>query len=343
MRFDQELLLTSDVHLGSYLTRPLEFKQFLDNFIRNDNYQFVKKFVILGDLLELILNDINVIMNDNEIKQIFNLLREITNTGVELHYILGNHDITFIGDFEEERESFQNTLATYNCNIFHSISQFALFSFHNGFIPFDNVGEIVQILLEPSREHQYLFLHGHQFDEPLFKPMVQRIWAKKIKNDQILLKQLCNYMKNYSLICYLKNEGKFMLTWEEFKNFYNKIDKSRLSLEERDELWNFKNYLYFWLLGKKLKRNSFILNSYKYKIFLRAKDFLITNNILNNFSHIIFGHTHIPGFYKPLLSIVNAPIFPVLFNTGSWQQGEYSPYITQLSATSGINIYPVKV
>ncbi len=52
MRFDQELLLTSDVHLGSYLTRPLEFKQFLDNFIVTDHYQFVKKFVILGDLFE---------------------------------------------------------------------------------------------------------------------------------------------------------------------------------------------------------------------------------------------------------------------------------------------------
>jgi len=58
MRFDQELLLTSDIHLGSNLTRPIDFRQFLDNFIRNDNYQFVKKFVLLGDLLELMLNDI---------------------------------------------------------------------------------------------------------------------------------------------------------------------------------------------------------------------------------------------------------------------------------------------
>ena len=342
MRFDQELLLTSDVHLGSYLTRPLEFKQFLDNFIRNDNYQFVKKFAILGDLLELILNDISVIMNDNEIKQIFNLLREITNTGVELHYILGNHDITFIGDFEEEKESFQNTLATYNCNIFHSISQFAIFSFHYGFIPFDNVGEIVQILLKSSREPQYLFLHGHQFDEPLFKPMVQRIWAKKIKDDQILLKQLLNYMKNYSLICYISNEGKLVSTWEEFKNFYNKIDKSRLSLEERDELWKFKTYLYFWLLGKKLKRNPFILNSYKDKIYFRSRDFLKSNNLSNIFSHIIFGHTHIPGLYEPLFSNATTTNFPVLVNTGTWQQGEYNPYITRLSATSGINLEKIK-
>ena len=173
--------------------------------------------------------------------------------------------------------------------------------------------------------------------------MVQRIWAKKIKNDQILLKQLCNYMKNYSLICYLKNEGKFMLTWEEFKNFYNKIDKSRLSLEEIDELWKFKNYLYFWLLGKKLKRNSFILNSYKDKIYFRARDLLKSNNLLGFFSHIIFGHTHIPGLYRPLFSNADATNFPVLVNTGTWQQGEYSPYITRLSATSGINFYPVKV
>ncbi|KKN11594.1 hypothetical protein LCGC14_1024900 [marine sediment metagenome] len=341
MRLDQELLLTSDIHLGSNLTRPLEFRQFLDNFIRNDNYQFVKKIVLLGDLLELMLNDISVIMNDNEIRQIFNLLREISNMGVELHYILGNHDITFIGNFKDERESFQNTLATYNCDIFHSVSQFASFSFHNGFIPFNNVGEIAQILLGPSREPQYLFLHGHQFDDPLIKPMEQRIWAKKIKDDQIWLKQLCDYLKNYAWNCYLRNQGKFWPAWEEFKEFYYKIDKSDLSNEEIFELWTFKTYLYFWLLKKKLKKYPFILNNYKDKIFFRARDLLISNNLLLFFSHIIFGHTHIPGFYEPLFNNANATNFPVLVNIGTWQQGEYSPYITRLSATSGINIYPV--
>jgi len=280
-------------------------------------------------------------MNDNEIREIFNLLREISNMGVELHYILGNHDITFVGDFEDERQSFQNTLAKHNCNIFHSISQFASFSFHNGFIPFDNVGKIPQILLKPSREPQYLFLHGHQFDDPLIKPIEQRIWAKKIKDDQIWLKQLCDYLKNYSWNCYLRNQGKLWSTWEDFKEFYYKIDMSNLSHKEIFELKKFKTYLNFWLLGKKLKRYPLILNSYKNKIFFRAKDLLISNNLLNFFSHIIFGHTHIPGFYKPLFSNANTTNFPVLVNTGTWQQGEYRPHITRLSATSGINIYPV--
>ncbi len=339
MRFDQELLLTSDIHLGSNLTQPFEFRQFLDNFIRNDNYQFVKKFVFLGDLLELMLNDISVIMKGNEIRQIFNLLREISNTGVELHYILGNHDISFIGDFEDEKESFQNTLTAYNCNIFHSISQFASFSFHNGFIPFDNVGEIAQILLELSREPQYLFLHGHQFDNPLIIPMEQHIWAKKIKDDQIWLKQLCDYLKYYSEICYLRNQGKFWPAWKEFKEFYyNKIDKSALSPEEINELWKFKEYLRFWLLGKRLRRYSFFLNSFKGNIFFKAKDFLISNNLSNIFSHILFGHTHIPGLYEPLISNANTTNFPVLVNTGTWQQGEYRPHIIRLSATSEINL-----
>ena len=339
MKFDHELLLTSDIHLGSNLTRPSEFKQFLESFIRNDNYESVKKIVFLGDMLELMLNDISVIMNNNEIRQIFYLLREISNTGVELHYILGNHDIIFIGDFEEEKDSFQNTLATYNCNIFHSISQFASFSFYNGFIPFDNVGEIPQILLEPSREPQYLFLHGHQFDDPLIKPMEQYIWGKKIKDDQIWLKQLCDYLKYYSWNCYLRNQGKFLPAWKEFKEFYyNKIDKSKLSSEEINELWKFKEYLRFWLLGKRLRRYSFFLNSYINNIFFRAMDLLKSNNLLNFFSHIIFGHTHIPGLYEPLSSNANTINFPVLINTGTWQQGEYRPHITRLSATSEINL-----
>ncbi|HEC40155.1 hypothetical protein LCGC14_0917660 [marine sediment metagenome] len=341
MRFEQELLLTSDIHLGSNLTRLPEFRQFLDNFIRNDNYQFVKKIVFLGDLLELMLNDISVIMNDNEIRQIFNLLRKISNTGVELHYILGNHDISFIGDFEDEKEFFQNTLATYNCNIFHSISQFASFSFQNGFIPFDNIGEIPKILLEPSREPQYLFVHGHQFDEPLIKPIEQLIWAKKIKDDQIWFKRLCDYLKNYCLNCYLRNQGKFLSAWKEFKEFYYKIDKSNLSHEEIFELWKFKEYLRLWLLKKKLNRYPLFFNSYINNMFFRARDFLISNNLLNFFSHIIFGHTHIPGVYKPLFSNANTTTFLVLVNTGAWQQGEYRPHITRLSATSGINIYPV--
>ena len=148
-------------------------------------------------------------------------------------------------------------------------------------------------------------------------------------------------MKNYSLICYLRNQGKFLPAWEEFKEFYYKIDKSDLSREEIIELWKFKQYLRFWLLGKKLKRDPLILNSYKNTIFLRAWNLLISNNLLDFFSHIIFGHTHIPGVYKPLFSNANTTTFPVLVNTGTWQQGEYRPHITQLSATSGIKIYPV--
>jgi len=341
MRFDYELLLTSDIHLGSYLTRPLVFKQFLENFMRYRNYQSVKKIVLLGDLLELMLNDISVIMKNNEIRQIFKLLREISYTGVELHYILGNHDITFVGDFEDEKESFQKTLENYNCNIFHSISQFACFSYNKGLIPFDDVGEITEKLLRPSREPQYLFLHGHQFDDILFKPIEQYIWAKIIKDDQIMLKRLCNYLAEYCRQCYFRNQGKFLPAWEEFKEFYNRINKSDLSNREFIWLEAFKSYLWTWLLRKRQKRSQFNLNFYKNKIFFRARDFLITNNLFNLFSHIIFGHTHIPGSYKPLFSYVNTSTIPVLVNTGTWQQGEYDPHITRLSATNGIQNNPI--
>ena len=342
MRFDQELLFISDIHLGSNLTHPLNFRQFLAHFIKNDNYQLVKKIVILGDFLELMLNDLSVIMKDNDIRQIFNLLGEISNTGVELHYILGNHDITFIGDFENEKESFQNELAAYNCNFFHSISKFAIFSFNKRFTPFDNFEEITKMVLEPFREPHYLFLHGHQFDNPLVKPTEHRIWAKRIKDDQIWLKKLCDYLKNYCWNCYLRNQGNFWSAWEEFKEFYKyKVDKSDLSGEEVYEMWKFKTYLYFWILGKKLKKYPLILNSYKDNIFYRARDFLKSNNMLKNFTHIIFGHTHIPGFYEPLFSNGNSPNFPVLVNTGTWQQGEYEPYIIRLSATNGINFFSI--
>ena len=339
MRFDYELLLTSDIHLGSYLTRPLVFKQFLENFMRNSNYQSVKKIVLLGDLLELMLNDMSVIMKNNEIRQIFNLLREISNIGVELHYILGNHDIAFDSDFKDEKESFQSTLGDHKCSIFYSISQFAYFSYNSGVIPFDDIGEIDHIFLRPSREPQFLFLHGHQFDEPLFKPLEQYIWAKIIKDGQIKLKKLCNYLKACCWQCYLKNQGRYLPAWEEFKEIYNRIGKSDLSNKELSWLKVFKSYLWGWLLRKKQKRSQFFLNIYKNKIFFRARDFLRANNLSKIISHIIFGHTHFPGHYKPLLNNANTPNFPVLINTGTWQQGEYSPYVTQLSPTNGIHTY----
>lgn len=338
MRSNQELLLTSDIHLGSNLTRTLDFRQFLEDFIRNDNYQFVKNFVILGDLLELMLNKINIIMSDNEIKPIFNLLREISNMGVRLHYILGNHDISFVGNFETEKESFQNTLLAYNFNIFNSISQFASFSFNNGFIPFDNIGEYT---FNQSREPQYLFLHGHQFDDPFIMPIEQNIWDKNIKDDQIGVKQLCDYLKNYCGDCYLRNQGKFLPAWEEFKDFYHKIDKLTLSQEEIIRLWTFKEYLRYWLLGKSLKRYPFILKSYKDKIFSRVINFLKSNNLIGYFSYIFFGHTHISGFYESIPSNFYSSNFPKLLNTGTWQKSEYNPYIIRLSDTSGIEIYTV--
>ncbi len=343
MRFDYELLLTSDIHLGSYLTRPLVFKQFLENFMRDRDYQSVKKIVLLGDLLELMLNDISLIMKNNEIRQIFNLLNEISNTGVELHYILGNHDIAFFGDFEDEKELFQKTLEDYNCNMFHSISQFACFSYNKGLIPFDDVGEIAQKLLRPSVEPHYLFLHGHQFDDILLKPFEQYIWAKIIKDDQVMLKRLCNCLEEYCRQRYFGNQGKILPAWEEFKEFYNRIDKSDLSNREFIKLEVFKSYLWTWLLRKKLKRSQFSLNFYKNKIFFRARDFLITNNLFNIFSYIIFGHTHIPGSYKPLFSYVSKSTIPILVNTGTWQQGEYVPRITRISAVNGIQNNPINL
>lgn len=341
MRTNDEILLTSDIHLGSNLTCVLDFIQFLDNFIRDDNYRYVRKIVFLGDVLELMFNDLDFIMNYNGITQIFDLLREISNMGIDLHFILGNHDIVFIGEFEDEMESFQNVLESYNCNFFQSISLLASFSFNNGFTPFNNFEKIHQIIPELSSEPQYLFLHGHQLDEPLIIPTEQRIWARKIKDDQIQLKQLCDYLKYYCWNCYLRNQGRFLPAWEEFKEIYYRIDKSDLSQREITELWKFKIYLYFWLLRKRLKMYPSFLNSYKEKIFFRARNYLISNNISNYFSHVIFGHTHIPGFYEPSNNYNNAPNIPVLVNTGTWQQGEYGPYIIRLSITNGINFISI--
>ncbi|KKL90232.1 hypothetical protein LCGC14_1906730, partial [marine sediment metagenome] len=104
-----------------------------------------------------------------------------------------------------------------------------------------------------------------------------------------------------------------------------------------------KSYLWGWLLRKKQKRSQFFLNIYKNKIFFRARDFLITNNLFNLFSHIIFGHTHIPGSYIPLFNYVNTSTITVLVNTGTWQQGEYDPHITRLSATIGIQNNPINL
>ncbi|KKM15926.1 hypothetical protein LCGC14_1691170, partial [marine sediment metagenome] len=73
---------------------------------------------------------------------------------------------------------------------------------------------------------------------------MQRIWVKIIKDDQIMLKRLCNYLAEYCRQCYFRNQGKFLSAWEEFKEFYKRIDKSDLS--NRDFIWleAFKSYLW---------------------------------------------------------------------------------------------------
>ena len=90
------VFVISDVHLGDIYCRIEEFKNFLDNLIRevkNRKFPFLSKFIVLGDFLDLLTSSYSALSGNNNVKRILDLL-EVLNNHMGVIIALGNHEIS---------------------------------------------------------------------------------------------------------------------------------------------------------------------------------------------------------------------------------------------------------
>jgi UDP-2,3-diacylglucosamine pyrophosphatase LpxH len=81
------ILAVSDIHIGCKDSQTNEFKAFL-NYVKTKD---VEHFMIVGDFVDMWRRDVSGLFLENY--DILQSLKEMENNHVNVHYIVGNHDI----------------------------------------------------------------------------------------------------------------------------------------------------------------------------------------------------------------------------------------------------------
>ncbi|MFX1533806.1 MAG: hypothetical protein ACFFDI_06190 [Promethearchaeota archaeon] len=103
----ESIIAVSDVHLGFLYSTPNQtyqsekelFQEFLTQLADRTLFPNCKYLVLVGDIFELWERDTAGVLLENY--DIFRTLRSIKETGIEIHYLVGNHDYYF-SEFKKE-------------------------------------------------------------------------------------------------------------------------------------------------------------------------------------------------------------------------------------------------
>jgi UDP-2,3-diacylglucosamine pyrophosphatase LpxH len=144
------IVAVSDVHLGTAhipsLTSPdrVQFKRFL-LYLRDDLQP--DHLVLNGDIDDLWRRNIRTLTRENY--DIYNLLAELRDEDIQLHYLLGNHDWY-------ARRDRGGKISRYNEPYYDTeyLEERSL-----------TIPEPAEELSLTTHETNYKFMHGHQFDE----------------------------------------------------------------------------------------------------------------------------------------------------------------------------------
>lgn len=107
------VLIISDVHLGDKFCRRKDFSSWLSSIFesrKKGKLPYLRALIILGDFFDLIWNAVENLCSNNNFIEIYELLQAIRNKGIEIIFVLGNHEISTWGlynwDFHTEKHRF---------------------------------------------------------------------------------------------------------------------------------------------------------------------------------------------------------------------------------------------
>ena len=189
------VIVASDIHLGNFYCRRKKFEDFLVNLLQNierGNLQQLKTFIILGDTFDLIMSTFWNLCNNPEFKRSYNLLSTINNQGVNIIFILGNHEILTTGSynrvFKLRKRKFMYNMRNsgFNYDLLNDLTlcQYAVIGRNEGNklvlmlydsakkIRYDSNSRLTntdrQLVLTPNNDFNgksYLMTHGYQFED----------------------------------------------------------------------------------------------------------------------------------------------------------------------------------
>jgi UDP-2,3-diacylglucosamine pyrophosphatase LpxH len=328
------ILVVSDVHLGSFNIKEDLFIQFLNHIINGEFGNELQVLIILGDFIDLCTENPRTLMKRTKTQEILSLLLEIKRK-LNLVFLLGNHEIPVIGNYDKKFESrkkkylnkfndseikkygfeelFDNELY-YQFIILRKLNNKDMLLFYNSREQIENnpITEIQIKGLDLDSNYRCLMVHGHQFESELYRFFVGQLWKSLIRSNKYEVKETYDYFWNQIIKSGRKIKG---ISFEQMKEELAELKGT--SVEKMDEdfselsITEFKFYKAQMRVMKRYQRVT------KIHHFLdEITEFLEDERYdLAKINKVIFGHFH----YKAQTTATINQQQVEIINDGTWQ------------------------
>ena len=303
------VLVTSDVHLGDKFCRRDNFSNWLLSIFesrKKGKLPYLRALIILGDFFDLIWNAVENLCSNNNFIEIYELLQALRNNGIEIIFVLGNHEISTWGfynwEFSHRKKSFlekleindfsfgflnENIVCQYVILSHNSINKPVLALFDSIYdIKFGEHGQISsgaanrEIILKHKPlidEYCYFMAHGYQFENKFLHHMfLAPLWKSFVEddNERDVLNEFGYGFKQLNMDITPENIERVAsnnnIDISEFPT--NKIKKDLSKLDKR------------------LKHDGRNIN---YEIYHQQITEFMKVERLQQITHVIFGHSHV--------------------------------------------------
>jgi len=273
------ILTFSDVHLGATRSNSDELYKFLSTLLSDPLRASVGSIFILGDFFDLCMSTPRSL--SSTFIQIYDLLEEFQKQGIPIVYILGNHEIPIIGDYENFFLSLKNEFYSRFKYLKNpprfikkdSLAQYILLTTNNNQTFHYSIGNNIyevkdQLNKNLSGNFIYLLCHGYQFDPNFIKKIGGVIWKKLISSESENLKKIFDVFYNGILRGgFLRRENEIYKVYPEVNEFaFNTMHNCESLLsrikEREEESQNIVHDLYQALIDVVVDNNYKMLHQF---------------------------------------------------------------------------------
>ncbi len=328
------ILMVSDVHLGAFGNIAKAFESFIDQIINNEFNEIgsnLKAFIILGDFFDVMMAGCDDLIGNYT--RIYEKLYDLQQIGVNVYFILGNHEIPVDGPYDREFSDRKSKLlekfdeCSRNNQILldllrpENFCQYIILRTVYNQTPdqlnwelalFDSKEKIKRDIAESephvssilcevnndvSKSYKCLMAHGFQFESPEHLKIASEVWKGCIEAFDIVKKVVFNFFWNIVVHIFKDVIYTGRLAFEYFFEKLKLLGKKRKPRKKFKKEVNYKEKLKKRLITDYLDRLK-EMRKIRYEIdnekYNREIEEFLSKDEFSNIKDVIYGHTHKP-------------------------------------------------
>ncbi len=320
-----KILIVSDLHLGSLDSERDLFIQFLKRVINGEFESELQAFIVLGDFIDLCTDLPRTLLKRKKTQEIFKLLLELKEK-MKIVFLLGNHEIPVIGDYDEKFErrkmkflmKFRNSnfKELFNYELYYQYSLLrnnTLFLYNSREQIEDNPVKKVKIEgLDLNSDYRCFMAHGYQFESEVYRFFVAQFWNGLLSSTKFEIKESYDFFWNQVI----RNGRKIKpIRFKQMKAELAKLKNK--SIKSIDAEFSGLNILEFNFIKNSMRVMKKWERASKPAYFLNEiKEFLEDDDYdLSKINHVVYGHSHMKGISNKIINNHQVSII----NSGAWQ------------------------